>query len=955
MHRSYRFTLLSYVAVAAQLCQAQTSGATFGDVIRLGGTPSDIVLDEARGRLYLVNSSTNQVNIYDYNNNGLIGSISVGSTPVAAARSMDGHYLYVSNNVSASLSVIDLTTSAVIQTVSLPGNPEGVEVGADGRALITTEGTGSTTAIQSLYLFDRTATQGQQLTTVQFSPPPPTPTGLPAVTLTKPVTTFRGKLMRTPDGSLIVGMSSINTNTQTVLFVYETASSSILSSRTVTGQSTVLSMSPDGSRFMAGFTLYDTASLGVIAQQNANNLPFPLSSTSTATFNVVQDVGGSAFSPDGTTIYNAFNSAPSSTPATQAQSSTLLVSRSDNLATTLGIKLPESIIAKMVILSDASQAWGLSQSGLIHMPLGALYTYPILQPAQTSVFLSNDGCSGGQNGFTLPVTNMGQGKLTFSVPTSDASLITQVVTGLTPGAITFMMEPGRTGVTRQYGTNLYSGGGATNSGTAVNINLASAEAINIPNTIRVYMNNRETDQRGVVYPITTTPTNTEGLQDIQFDPARNRVYVANSGYNRIEVFDIASGQFLSPIEAGQFPHQMALDGDGKTLWVANSGGESITSIDLNQGVVTGSVQFPPIPRSGVANPVTPQALIWGFSGLEFIKSDGSQWEVINGQATLRPANSITPADITNSTAQGPVRMVASSSGNTAVALGGSGTSYLYNALADTFTVSDPLYSSATIQGYFGPLAAAPDGSYFLANGLVVNSALSVVGGAQSTTLASSNPAPFATTRNVAAVAAIDQNTFLRLTTQAKQNLTATTAVGDTRPTLELVSLANSSVSSVGALAENPAVTVFGATRSNVPARQLAVDGNGTAYALTLSGLSVIPLTPQGSPPPQIASGSSAVVNGSNGGPMITPGSFITISGTNLASTATASQLPAPTMLGGSCVTIANMAIPLLQTSSGQIVAQLPANFSPGMYAAQVRSLALGQQSQSVVITVAAGQ
>ncbi len=77
------------------------------------------------------------------------------------------------------------------------------------------------------------------------------------------------------------------------------------------------------------------------------------------------------------------------------------------------------------------------------------------------------------------------------------------------------MEPGRTGVTRQYGTNLYSGT-ATNSGTALNINLSSPNAINVPNTIRVYMNNRQSDQRGVVFPIPTTPTNTEGLQDIQF-------------------------------------------------------------------------------------------------------------------------------------------------------------------------------------------------------------------------------------------------------------------------------------------------------------------------------------------------------------------------------------------------------------------------------------------------------
>src|SRR6266849_5776586 len=141
----------------------QSIGATFGEVIRLGGTPSDIVLDEPRGRLYLVNSSTNAVDIYDYTNQILSASIRVGATPLAAAISMDGRYLYVSNNKSASLSVIDLAASQVQQTVSLPSSPQGVEVGADGRVLITTEGTANSTAIQSLYLFDQTAQQSQQL------------------------------------------------------------------------------------------------------------------------------------------------------------------------------------------------------------------------------------------------------------------------------------------------------------------------------------------------------------------------------------------------------------------------------------------------------------------------------------------------------------------------------------------------------------------------------------------------------------------------------------------------------------------------------------------------------------------------------------------------------------------------------------------------------------------------
>src|SRR5439155_26512436 len=117
----------------------------------------------------------------------------------------------------------------------------------------------------------------------------------------------------------------------------------------------------------------------------------------------------------------------------------------------------------------------------------------------------------------------------------------------------------------------------------------------------------------------------------------------------------------------------------------------------------------------------------------------------------------------------------------------------------------------------------------------------------------------------------------------------------------------------------------------------------TAYALTLSGLTVTPLTPQGAPPPQIASAA--------GSADLRPGSFLIINGSNLASDAAATQLPTPTLLGGSCVTLSDMAIPLLKTSAGQITAQVPGALRPGTYMAQVRSLAIGQQSQAITITI----
>jgi len=922
----------------------QAGGATFGEVIRLGGTPSDVVLDESRGCLYLVNQNANRVDIYSFVEKKVVGAIPAGSLPVAAAMSMDQRFLYVSNNGSSSLSVIDLNTRQVLQMVSLSAKPEGVQVGGDGRVLITTQGTSSTDQVNSLLLFDSAQQQDHQVMPVAFAPPPPTPSPLPAVTPGRPITTFRGKLIRTPDGSLIVGLSTVNNNQSTVLFVYEAASASILRSRTVTGQSTVLSMAPDGSRFMAGFTLYDTATLNVIGQQSTSNVPFPLSSTSVS-FSTLQNVGGSVFAPTGDTLYSAFNVAPYSQPSAPPQASTLLISNSRHLGARLGIKLPESILAKMVITSDGQHAWGLSESGLIHLPLGRLYEHPILQPETTTVFLAVDDCNRGLAKATLRINNLGAGKLTFSVPDTTAALVAQASTGVAPSTITFTMEPGRTNVTRQYGTNLYSGA-ASNSGAAVSVNLSSPEAINIPNTIQVYMNVRQPDQRGMIYPIETVPTASEGLQDILVDEQRDRVYIANAGYNRLEVFDRAKQRFIEPIEVGQLPHQMALAGDGKTLYVANTGGESISLVDLDRREVTGSVAFPAIPRSGNANPVTPQAVAWGLFGLQAVTSNGSQWKVVKGEATVRPTDSVTPTQFSTSTATGPVRMASTVGGRYIITLAGNGTVYLYDGLADTYVASNRPYTQSSILTYYGPLAAAPQGSYFLMNGFILNSSLAVIGGAESPT--STQVSLLASRRNVAAVAAIDESTFVRLTTPVKQNVSST-ASGDARTTLELVDLATKSVALVGAVAENPAVSRFGNTRVNVPPRLMAVDSKGTVYALTLSGLSVIPLTPAGASRPQISA--AGIINATDGSRNLQPGAFISVSGTNLAAPAVASEVAPLTVLGGVCVTFSDIQLPLLQTSATQIVAQVPDDLPPGPYVAQVRSLATGQRSDAVFVTV----
>ena len=952
----------AFLFCGALQAQTTTTGATFGTVIPLsGGTPSDVVFDQTRGLLYLVNTTGNRVNVLNTSTNTVVNSITVGSGPLAAAMSMDGAYLYVTNGTGLSVSVVNLVTQSQILVVSLPAAPQGVEVGNDGRALITTAGTGSTTApANTLLIFDQTQASGNQLTAVVVPPPPSTPTPLTPQTLATPDTKFYSKLARTPNGQYIVGIFSPTAAT-TYMFVYEVSSGTILRSRTVTGQSTVLAMSPDGSRFMAGYTLYDVATLSALGQMNNANAPFSFN----LAFSTRQNTGGSVFTPDGKTLYGAFNTATFTTPPPPTSASVLLVADPTNLGIGLGIRLPESIVAKMVISSDGTNAWSLSASGLIYLPLSTLYSYPILSPSTTQVFLTQNPCNPGLVQGTVKMNNLGAGKLTFAVTTISPTLVTSVSSGVAPSTITFTMEPGRvTTYTRIAGTNLVTGTGATLSGQSLDIAVTSPNAINLPPVIRVYMNYRNPDQRGVIFPVPVTPNNSptattvtatttsiagdQGLEDIVLDQPRNRIYISNAGYNRIEIFDTVNQVFLAPIPVNQMPHQMAMSSDGNTLYVASAGGELIDMVNLLVGKDVGHISFPAIPRQAAGQTEAlyyPQAMAMGSEGLEFVMSNGGQWKVIAGAAVPRAADTVTRSAAGSSLLTAPVNMLASSDGSYIVTLAGGGIAYLYQASTDSYISANTLFA-APIQSFFGPLSLGPSQSWFSLGGLYTNGSLTQLGGV-------ANPSSSTgAQRNVVATAPFDANNFVRASIPVRTNIT-TTPTSDPRETIELVNIASGTTTLLAVAPDNPRFTLLGTTRYNIPARSMVIDNNNVAYLIGVSGLSVVPLTPNGAPTPSIATSAKNIVVASTGSTTLTVGSVINVSGTNLASTATATALPPPTVLGGSCVTFNDVPLTLLSTSAGQIQAQIPTTVSAGTNVVQVRSLATGLQSASVIVTVTA--
>ena len=352
----------------------------------------------------------------------------------------------------------------------------------------------------------------------------------------------------------------------------------------------------DGTRFLAGPNLFSIANLNVLAQLNLANAPYPV--TPGVNVNLQSNQGGSAFSPDGATLYAAFDIAPVQNPPAPTNASQLMINDPTNLLIRMGLQLPENLAGKMVISSDGSAAYALSDSGFVVLPLGTISQSPLAVPSSDVLWLADDPCAvSPQRTGTITITNPGQGRVTATAQllqfTGQAN---QASPANAPSA-----RSGQSSGTAQI-TFSFNAGASNGFGTFVpphDFLIQSPEAINIPDRIRVFQNRHESESTGTVLPIPTGNAATSGLQDLVYDALRQRVYIANAAMNRVEVYDIAQQKLLAPISVGQLPTSLALTPEGFTLYVANSGGESISIVDPDAMQVTDTVSFPEIGRAHV--------------------------------------------------------------------------------------------------------------------------------------------------------------------------------------------------------------------------------------------------------------------------------------------------------------------------------------------------------------------
>ena len=536
------------------------------------------------------------------------------------------------------------------------------------------------------------------------------------------------------------------------------------------------------------------------------------------------------------------------------------------------------------------------------------------------------------------------------VPTNSTSTgpIAQVQNNANGATITFNYNPKAT----QVGT-----------GGESDFLVQAPEAINIPANIRVFQNNRDASARGQVIPLQLNINAGEGLQDLLPDYARQRIYITNSGMNEIEVFDMKAGKLTTPIKTGQLPHNMAFGTDGNTLYVANTGGESISIIDLTLGKIVDSVRFPAVPLNAATSIVTPQAMASSIRGPLVIMSDGSLWKIDGNQATPRTLNQVVFGSGTKTIAAGngtaAFRTMASTpEGQYIIVFTGSGNAYIYDATADDFTVGKQIFSTMT--GYLGPVSAGPRGQYYIVNGVLLNSSLTPIGNIPNSSTSANTgtttglpgiggfTTTTTTTRPVAAVSYLGANNYAVFTTPV---LATTRSTPTDAGVVQILDVTSGNPMATASALESPASVVAGNSRVVIPGRTMALDSSGNnAYVLTASGLSIIPLAAVlPSARPTVAQ-NNGVVNLGNYQPSIAPGSLVGIFGGNLAAQSASSVTPLPTVLGGTCVTLNNVAIPLMATASGQINAQIPTSLTAGKYPLVVHSIT-NQATNLVPVTV----
>jgi len=901
----------------------QLKAATFGTVVPIGGTPSDIALDEPRGVLYIADFGCACIDVMNLSDNSIQSSINVAAFPAAIALSPNGQYLVAVHYASYAagstetggnlVTVINLGTQGQT-TYSLGAAPLGVSfvntLGGDqgGLAVIAT-------AANIITLDPETGEINVLVTLAQATQTVPQPAPSYPGTFTAAAVNTSG------DGWTAWAVCSAGSSAQ-LIFWFNGLNSSI--GYGWWGTTPVLvprvSVSGDGTHAMVGWVQFD---------QNIRTVARYPNIVADVTTNL--GVTGHAWDSKSNTLYAEIpdsNMVQGTPTATSNQASpfsslpALQVMDADNLTFRERLTLQENLVGRAVLNAAATVMYAVSDSGVTVLPVGSLNQYNRVEPGQEDVLIQTSFCNSSQVSQTFTLADPGGNHTDFMITPKSSGITVSPSSGMTPATITVTASAAA-----------FAGALGT---SVVPLTITSASAINQPIPVRVLVSNPDEDQRGTVVNVPGV------LSDILADTSRNRFYVTRQDRNKVLVFDGATGKQITTLRTATTPSGMALTLDQKYLLVANSDSQLISVFDMDALQPVSPIVLPGS-DFGRSVAVSNNAIL-------ALGRDESQFvgDVVSLDLTTRRGTSLASlgpwANDVSAISELSV-LTASPNGANILMAAPDGHVYLYSAAAGSFVAARQDYKA--LSGAYGASSYENYvvGSAFLNSSLVPEGALNTAGGNPSgfAFVDQNNMASgyFTTAANATSPGTIQFFSPLSSNSQSPIPMveaailpsngsspttgasSSSSSSGTTTTTTTTPTVAVSYPSPDGTVSNNGSGASALSQQSSFSRTLAPLPGASVIAAMTTSGVTILSQNYAAAFVPPII---NTLVNAANDTAPVAPGGLVTAWGTNMSPvSAVASQVPLPTALGQSCLSVNGTPVPLLFVSPTQVNAQLPNN------------------------------
>jgi uncharacterized protein (TIGR03437 family) len=793
--------------------------------------------------------------------------------------------LYIANFTANRVEVMSLATNTVQTSINVAAQPSSLALSPDGHYLVVAHygnaapPASSTNAITVIDL----NSNGKQ-TFALGSPPLGVAFGINNIALVVTSTDFL--LLNPASGTTtelqtIAGLTAKTLPQPAASFPANIVAASVAASADgmfIYGFGDAVMFSYDVSNNILSAGLYSSSpTLGpraVSVSQDGSYFTFGWTLKDPSFFNISQfanisgalNIGTSAIDSARNLIY-AQMPTPGTLPAPVLQ-----IVDSDNLNVRNQLRLPENFAGKSVLSSDGSTLYGVSDSGVMVLTVGSIpKAHQVAATTQDMVFRGNF-CDRRIATQTLTITDPGGGNTAFSISSNTSGLTVSPSSGVTPASISIRVDP-----------NVF----ANQKGTVTaSLTLTSSQAINVPQPVRVLINSRQPEQRGTFVDVPGK------LIDMLADPVRNQYYVLRQDTNQVLVFDGNNNNQIATLRTGNTPMGMAITFDQRYLLVGCDNSHYVNVYDLETLQPTQSVRM--------FNGDYVQSIASSSNAILAVtrNASGGDPNIHRIDMGLRISSRLPTLGVyQNKVALNSV-LTASTNGSSIMLASADGSLMLYDANVDSFTVSRKDFAALT-----GAYAASNFNVYVAGTNLLDSSLVPMLQLESGTGSASG-------------FAFVDQFAF-RTTAPAAAAVGQQSTAPGVIQRLDLTNV-NNTVSLATQMTEAP---LLGSATSAFTRTLAPLYNRNAIINLTVSGFTVLPWSYDASvAPPSI----KKIVNAADLSGGIAPGGLISVFGASLSPVNLAtSEIPLPTALADSCLTVNGLPVPILFVSPNQLNAQMP--------------------------------